>query len=101
MVEWDKERVLEDLQSLPQDQKPINWSKFEGEHVVKGSNTVQIVTIKKRVQKKRLPGGDISVPTNLTPLAVRKSWDDLTDCSELILGEPCSPYTLTRYTTKE
>ena len=46
-------------------------------------------------------GGKISVPTNLTPLAVRKSWDDLIDYGELILGEPCSPYTLTRYTTKE
>ena len=43
MVEWDKERVLEDLQSLPQDQKPINWSKFAREHGVKGSNAGQIV----------------------------------------------------------
>ena len=109
-----------EFQSLPQDQKPINWFKFARKHGVKGSSAGQIVkelatshgidtyqldhrtpTRKKRVQKKRLPGGEISVPTNLTPLAVRKSWDDLTDCSELILGEPCSPYTLTRYTTKE
>ena len=43
MVEWDKKRVLEDLQSLPQDQKPINWSKFAREHGVKGSNAGQIV----------------------------------------------------------
>ena len=39
--------------------------------------------------------------TNLTPQAVRKSWDDLIDSGELILGEPCSPYTITRYSTKE
>ena len=119
-VEWDKGRVLDDLQSLPQDQTPINWSKFAKEHGVKGSNAGQIVkelatshgidtyqldrrtpTRKKRCQKKRLPGGEISVPTNLTPQAVKKSWDDLIDSGELILGEPCSPYTLTRYTTKE
>ena len=56
---------------------------------------------KKRCQKKWLPGGEISVATNLTPQAVRKSWDDLIDSGELILGEPCSPYTITRYSTKE
>ena len=33
------------------------------------------------------------MPTNLTPQAVRKSWDDLIDSGELILGEP---YTITR-----
>ena len=41
------------------------------------------------------------MPTNLTPQVVRKSWDDLIDSGELILGEPCSPYTITRYSTKE
>ena len=41
------------------------------------------------------------MPTNLTPQSVRKSWDDLTSSGELVLGEPCSPYTLTRYTAKE
>ena len=48
---------------------------------------------KKRSQKKRLPGGEISVPTNLTPQAVKKSCDDLIDSGELILDEL---YTITR-----
>ena len=111
-MEWDKERVLEDLRSYPQDEIPINWFKFAKEHSTKESNAGQIVkelatshgidtyqldqrtpVRKKRSQKKRLPGGEISVPTNLTPQAVRKSWDDLIDSGELILGEP---YTITR-----
>ena len=106
-MEWDKERVLEDLRSYPQDEIPINWFKFAKEHSTKESNAGQIVkelatshgidtyqldqrtpVRKKRSQKKRLPGGEISVPTNLTPQAVRKSWDDLIDSGELILGEP-------------
>ena len=42
-VEWDKERVLEDLRSYPQDEIPINWSKFAKEHSIQGSNAGQIV----------------------------------------------------------
>ena len=37
-VEWDNERVLEDLRSYPQDEIPINWSKFAKEHSIQGSN---------------------------------------------------------------
>ena len=42
-VEWDKERVLEDLWSYPQDKTPINWSKFAKEHTIQGTNGGQIV----------------------------------------------------------
>ena len=42
-VEWDKERVLEDLRSYPQDEIPINWFKFAKEHSTKESNAGQIV----------------------------------------------------------
>ena len=118
-VEWDKEKVITDLKQYPKD-KPINWSQFAKEHDVPGSNGGQVVkqyaqqngidTIaldnrspdrRLRSQHKRMPGGEVSIPCNPTPKSIKKSWSDMIESGELSLGEPCTPYTLTKYITRE
>ena len=118
-VQWDKEKVITDLKDYPTD-KPINWSQFAREHSVPGSNSGQVVkqyaqqngidTLaldhrspdrRLRSQHKRMPGGEISVPSNPTPKSIKKSWTDMIESGELSLGEPCTPYTLTKYVTRE
>ena len=54
-----------------------------------------------RSQHKRMPGGEISVPSNPTPKSIKKSWNDMIASGELSLGEPCTPYTLTKHVTSE
>ena len=119
-VTWDKEKVLNDLQSLPPAPPPLNWQQFAREHGITGGNAGQIAkefakesgvdterldgrseTHRLRVKRRRLLGGEISVPSTLTPEAVRNEWKKLIDNGELSLGRPCVPYNMVKYATKD
>ena len=51
-----------------------------------------------RAKKLKMPGGKISVPCHKTQQAVKHDWQKMIESGQLTLGEPCSPYKLTRYT---
>ena len=45
-------------------------------------------------------GGEISVPTNPSPAIVCNEWMDMIQSGLLSIGEPCSPYTVTKFVSK-
>ena len=45
-------------------------------------------------------GGEISVPSNPSPAIVCNEWMDMIQSGLLSIGEPCSPYTVTKYVSK-
>ena len=47
-------------------------------------------------KRKKLPGGEISTPSLPTPAAITAEKKDLIACGKLSIGEPCSPYTVTK-----
>ena len=119
-VTWDKEKVLNDLQSLPSAPLPLNWQQFAREHGITGVNADQIVkefakesrvnterldgrseTQRPRVRRRRLLGGEISVPSTPTPEVVKNEWKKLIDNGEISLGRPCTPYNMVRYAIKD
>ena len=52
---------------------------------------------RKRRQKKKLPGGEISTPALPTPRSISDEKQALVASGKLSIGEPCSPYLLTKY----
>ncbi len=46
-------------------------------------------------------GGEISVPATPSPSSIRMEWLDMIESGLLLIGEPCSPYTVTKYISKE
>ena len=49
-----------------------------------------------RRRKKKLPGGEISTPSLPTPTAITSEKKEMIACGKLSIGEPCSPYRLTK-----
>ena len=45
-------------------------------------------------------GGEISVPATPSPSSIRMEWLDMIESGLLLIGEPCSPYTVTKYISK-
>lgn len=43
----------------------------------------------------------MSVPANPSPSSVRMEWLDMIESGLLLIGEPCSPYTVTKYISKQ
>ena len=50
-----------------------------------------------RPKKLKMPGGKISVPCHKTVNMIKLDWEDTIQTGELTLGEPCAPYTITKY----
>ena len=84
--------MLQDLQEYPP-APPINWTKFAKEHNVQGRNCGEVVKefatesgidthrldgrtllIRQRASKRKLPGGEISVPTNPPVSTIKLQW---------------------------
>ena len=104
----------------PQDQK-MNWSLAAKEHDIPGKNSGQIIkefaiengievqaldgiqrrSTRIRRRKKRMPGGEISVPSHMTESALRDEWRLMISKGELSLREPCSPSTIKRLTVQD
>ena len=115
-VSWDKEAVLQALRDHPPAPPPINWTQFAKSHNIPGSNCGQIAKEfaqesgidvlqldrrkpgqRVRMRKRRLHGGEVSVPTLPTASTVKKSWRNMVESGQLSLGIPCAPFTLTHY----
>ena len=118
----DKDQVLSHLQQhLQTPHSAINWSQFAQDHAVPGNNAGQVLkefahtsgldtsaldgkelgTYRTRIHKRRLMGGEISAGSTPTPAAVREEWKKLVETGELSLGNPCVPYKMMRFATKE
>lgn len=50
-----------------------------------------------RAKKLKMPGGEISVPCHKTVDTIKGDWASMIESGELTLGEPCAPYTITKY----
>ena len=50
-----------------------------------------------RAKKLKMLGGEISVPCHKTASMIKSEWTDMIRSGQLTLGEPCAPYTLTKY----
>ncbi len=115
-VSWDKQSVLRELQALPDGSK-VNWSEIARTHGVPGGNAGQVVkefarqngvdvsaldsrpaSHRVRSQKRKLPGGEISVPCPPTISVIKKQRNELISDGTLVLGQPCAPHSLTRWT---
>ncbi len=113
---WSHEDATALLQGHPTGQA-INWSASARTLGIPGRNAGQVLkefavkrgmdvatlecrctpaTPRIRRRKKKLPGGEMSVPTlpTLTEIATEKR--HLIETGELSIGEPCSPYTITK-----
>lgn len=49
-----------------------------------------------RAKKLKMPGGEVLVPCHKTVEAVKEDWVKMIESGELTLGEPCTPYKVTR-----
>ncbi len=97
----------------------INWSKVAREHGVLGSNSGQVVkefaqkkgvdisrleacTPKRkppsRPSKKRLPGCDVSVPSNPSLKSIENEINSMISSGRFTLGDECAPYKVTKFT---
>ena len=113
---WSHEDATTLLLSHPSEQK-INWSQCARTLHIPGGNAGQtlkeyakrqgfdVTTMERKTsspptrvrrKKKKLPGGEISTPTLPTPAAITAQKKELIACGKLSIGEPCSPYTITK-----
>ena len=53
------------------------------------------------MRRRRLLGGEISVPSTPIPEVVKNEWKKLIDDGEISLGRPCVPYNMVQYATKD
>ena len=114
-VNWDKDKLQRTLANWPENEI-INWSRVAREHGITTRNGGQIVKefameigfettrfdrktggTRMRAKKLKMPGGEISVPCHKTVSMIKSDWADMIRSGELTLGEPCTPYTLTKY----
>ena len=51
--------------------------------------------MRQRASKRKLPGGEISVPTNPPVSTIKLQWQEMIQSGELSLGVPCAPFQLT------
>ena len=118
-VSWDKEVPL-DLQQHPQFPPPINWQKFARDHNVPGSSAGQVVKEfarksgldtaqldgwptgepHSRVQKRRLIGDEISVPSTPAQAAIKEEWKNMVESGEISNRVSCVPYKMEKFSTK-
>ncbi len=113
----DTSQLADTLQTWPEN-TPINWSAVAREHDIQVSNGGQVVkefakqqgvditlleagTPKRRARlrpsKKRLPGCDVSVPSNPPLKAVQEEINSMISAGRFTLGEECAPYALKKF----
>ena len=113
---WNHDQAIALLRAHPSDQK-INWSQAARTLGIPNKNGGQVLKdfaknerfdvlalecltsppTRKRRQKKKLPGGEISSPALPTPTAISEEKRALVASGKLSIGEPCSPYVLMKY----
>lgn len=119
---WDKEAAIALLKAHPP-QKKINWSAAAKTIGIQNGNAGQVLKAfansegfdttalecrtsppppRIRRSKKKLPGGEISTPALPTPQSIVDEKKQLIASGQLSIGEPCSPYVITKHVvTKE
>ena len=112
---WDKEKLRETLENWPAD-VTMNWSQVGRDHGIPGNNAGQVVkefTAKQgidtshittpkrkttlRPRKRKLPGYEVSIPSNPSIRAVEGEINSMISSGRFTLGEECAPYTITKY----
>lgn len=58
-------------------------------------------TQRSRVRRRRLIGGEISVGSTPTSSDVKQEWVKLVEAGVLALGQPCVPYNMVQFSTKD
>ena len=110
----DIEGAMDELRNLPEGET-INWSALARKHSIPQKNGGQIlkqiaedrgidmskvhqqrVIPHQRKCKKRLPGGEISIPCLPTKGEIMDEKKRLVESGELTIGEPCTPYVMTK-----
>lgn len=116
-VSWDTDRLQSTLLNWPSG-TTINWTAVAKDHGVSGGNAGQIVKEfaiareiditniavstpnrrpTKRPCKRKLPGFDISIPSNPPLRSVEAEIQAMITSGRFTLGEECAPYTITKY----
>ena len=113
-IEWDVKGAVEFLQTFPEEET-INWTRVARQFGGVKGNAGQVlrevaakhgIDIQKldhkapslpqlRSRKRKLPGGEISIPSLPTTSEITNK-TKLIESDELSIGEPCSPYMLTK-----
>ena len=114
---WNHEEALALLHAHPPHKK-INWSETSRNLNIPNKNAGQVLKefamqqgfntpamecqnetppSRHRKSKKKLPGGEISTPALPKPEAIAEEKRQLIASGQLSIGEPCSPYTLTKH----
>ena len=114
---WSHDDAMILLQNVPPDQK-INWSESARTLGIPGQNAGQVLkefaikhnvdvaclehrstpqTPRLRRRKKKLPQGEISTASLPSLSVIANERKQLVETGELSLGEPCTPYTITKY----
>ena len=116
-VTWDKDAVLAEVEAWPED-RMVNWSEIARNHGIDAKNGGQIVKelarangidvgamdgrpegVRVRSQKRRL-GSDILAPCLPSVSKIKAQRDALVKSGQIQLGQPCVPFTLTRWVVK-
>ena len=112
-IEWDVKGAVEFLQQFPEEET-INWTRVARQFGGMKGNAGQVlkelavkhgIDIQKlehkapslprlRSRKRKLPGGEISIPSMPTTIEITNEKVKLIESGELSIGEPCSPYML-------
>ena len=123
-VNWDKEEVLAELESISENtapnRSPVNWSDLARRHHVPCANGGQTVKefarqsgldvvhldgrqehTRQRVRKRKLIGGEVSVPCTPTVTKLKEQREAMIERGELHVGIPCATNSLTRTTVKQ
>lgn len=116
-VSWDTDRLLSTLQNWPRG-ATINWTMVAKDHGISGGNAGQVAKEfaiaqevdltqmvsstpnrkpTKRPCKRKLPGYDVSIPSNPSLRSVEAEIQDMIASGHFTLGEECAPYTITKY----
>ena len=112
---WDIQNAVSELESFPSTTK-VNWSEMARKYNIPGKNAGQVLketaknhgidtfslehnpsnTPRIRRHKCRLRGGEISMPCLPTINTVKEEQKALILSGELNIGEPCTPFSMTK-----
>lgn len=112
---WDVNAAMEELENFPKCEI-MNWSAMARKYGISNGNGAQVlkeaaekqgIEVNKldgrdnslprlRTKKRRLPGGEISMPSLPPPEIIVHEKQNLIETGELSIGEPCSPFTITK-----
>ncbi|KXJ07342.1 hypothetical protein AC249_AIPGENE29106 [Exaiptasia diaphana] len=100
-MDWDKEKLKQDIEGLPDDYK-INYSELARQYNVReitgkasangGADLSRFKTTRKQTEvirrrKRKGPGGEISLPTDVTRKRLKEMLNETLQSGEYTVGE--------------